>query len=134
MPNLVFTGIYASLLGLLFIWLSIAVIRLRFKYKVGIGDGGHEDLSKAIRVHGNFGEYVPITLFLLLIFELNHADAIWVHIFGCMLLAGRALHAFGLNKSIGTSYQRIAGVMLTFSTILLLSLGNIMLLFVQYYY
>ena len=134
MADLVYSSLYAGLLALVYIGLSVVVIRFRFKYKVGIGDGGHENLAKAIRVHANFAEYVPITLFLLLVFELNHADKIWLHIFGTMLVVARLLHAFGLSKSIGTTYQRVAGTVLNFTIILLLALSNIMLLFVQHYY
>lgn len=134
MKELMFTGIYASLLALVYLWLSTVVIKLRFKYRVGIGDGGHEALAKAIRVHANYSEYVPIALLLLAIFELNHANEVLIHILGGMLLIGRLLHAFGLNKSIGASYQRVAGTVLTFTTIFLLAVGNLLLLFVQYFY
>ncbi len=134
MADLVYTSIYASLLALIYIGLAAFVIKLRFQYKVGIGDGGNENLAKAIRVHGNFSEYVPITLILLLVFELNHADKVWLHIFGIMLVVARLLHAFGLSKSIGTTYQRIAGTVMNVTIIFLLSLANIMLIFLQHYY
>ncbi|WP_274620662.1 MAPEG family protein [Colwellia maritima] len=72
--NITITAFYASLLTLLYIGLSFNVIRLRFKLKVGVGDGGQEQLTKAIRIHGNFSEYMPLALILLV--GLNLAEEI----------------------------------------------------------
>ena len=41
-------GYYAGLLGLFFVFLTLRIVRLRWKYKVGIGDGGEHVLAKAI--------------------------------------------------------------------------------------
>ena len=38
--------------------------------QVGLGDGGEKTLLRHIRVHGNFGEYVPFILMLMLMGEL----------------------------------------------------------------
>ena len=58
--------LYAALLGLILVYLSYRVVSYRVKYKVGIGDGGNTKLARAIRVQGNFVEYVPIALLLIL--------------------------------------------------------------------
>ena len=54
MATLSLTGFYASLLGILYIGLAFNIIRLRRKFKVGIGSGDNKFLAKAIRIHGNF--------------------------------------------------------------------------------
>ena len=59
------TAFYASLLGICYLYLSFLVIGARRRHQVGIGDGGHEDLSRLTRAHGNFSEYVPITLIMI---------------------------------------------------------------------
>lgn len=121
------TGFYASLLGLLYIGLAINIILLRKKFKVGINDGGNKDLAKAIRVHGNFAEYVPIALILLASYELNGASAMVLHVLGAALVVGRVLHVIGLTKTIGLSVQRQVGMLSTFFVILILAIENIRL-------
>ncbi|GAA6173008.1 MAPEG family protein [Colwellia sp. KU-HH00111] len=125
--NLTITALYASLLALLFIALSVNIIRLRFKLKVGVGDGGESTLTKAIRVHGNFSEYIPLALFLLGSYELSGANTLWVHIAGATLFVGRIFHALGLSKSIGTSAPRAVGTVATFLILLMLAVENIRL-------
>jgi len=125
---LVITGFYAGLLGLLFIALSINVIKQRRSNKVGLGDGGVEPLAQAIRVHANFSEYLPIALVLMAIFELNSGSHLWLHILGAALFVSRILHAIGLTRSKGVSKERITGMLLTFIVIVILSVANIITL------
>ena len=64
MDTIPITLLTASLLGLIFIWLSARVIGARVKNEALIGDNGDTELIFAIRTHGNFTEYVPIFLIL----------------------------------------------------------------------
>ena len=121
------TAIYASLLALLFLYLSFCVIRLRRSVQVGVGDGGDKLLQRAIRVHGNFAEYVPFALLLIGIAEFNGLGAIWLHLMGVALLAGRALHAYGVSKPKEDLRIRVAGMVLTFSVLLLGAIVNLLL-------
>jgi len=125
MTNLTITALYASLLAIIFIALSVNIIRLRFKHKVGIGDGGESTLRKAVRVHGNFSEYVPLALILLGCYEIGGAEPNWVHILGGGIVLGRVLHALGLSKSAGTTMPRFIGTMSTFIVLLTLAIVNI---------
>jgi len=125
--NLSITGLYVSLLALLFIGLSINIIRLRLQLKVGIGDGEQPSLAKAIRVHGNFAEYVPIAFLLLGCYEINGGSDLWLHLLGATIFIGRVLHAIGLTKTIGTSIQRQVGMLSLFLVIIILSIENIRL-------
>ncbi len=120
--NFVVMPIYAALLGLLLLVLAGAVVRLRGKHKVGIGDGGHEDLALAGRAHANFIEYVPIALILLLLLEYRGVPAWALHGLGGGLLLGRLLHAWGLSQSRGTSPGRAIGILLTWAVLLITSL------------
>src|SRR5579863_7332673 len=104
--------LYIGLAALLLIVLSAQVMRLRGKHRVGIGDGGHADLQRAIRVQANFVEYVPIALLLLLCVDLA-GDSKWiVHGLGIALLVGRVFHAYGLARDPGESFGRAAGTVL----------------------
>lgn len=105
--------LYIGLAAVLLMILSGRVMRLRYRHRVGIGDGGHPDLLRAIRVQANFVEYVPVALLLLLCVDLV-GDAKWiVHALGIALLVGRVLHAYGLSHSPDWSPGRAAGTLLT---------------------
>ena len=112
------TALYAGLAALLLVALSAYVIRLRWRYLVGLGDGGQPVLARAIRVHGNFIEYVPLGLILLFLIErAGYAPGV-VHGLGLALVVGRAAHAWGLSRDDGPSIGRALGVFLTFSMLL----------------
>lgn len=111
-------ALYLGLNGVLLVVLSVRVIRLRFRYRVAIGDGGNEALVRAIRVHGNFTEYAPLALLLILAVALLGYPAWVVHALGIVLTAGRLVHAVVLSRSTGASYGRFIAMTLTFLTIL----------------
>ncbi len=69
------TPIYAGLLTLLFVALSVRVIGGRRMAGVGLGDGGNRLLLRKTRAHGNFAEYVPFALILMALAELQPAPA-----------------------------------------------------------
>ena len=69
-PAIAALMLWSGLLGLLYLVLAGWVVRHRYRAKVGIGDGGDPALARAVRVHGNFAEYVPLTLVLLLLLVL----------------------------------------------------------------
>ena len=125
--SLSITGLYAALLSVLFVGLAFNIIRLRYQFKTGIGDGGNEVLAKAIRVHGNFAEYIPMALLLLGIYEINGASPMWLHVLGATLFLGRILHAIGLSKTTGVSKQRQIGMISLFIVLLILAVENIRL-------
>ncbi len=122
---LTITAIYGSFLALFLIVLALPVIKLRRSMKVGLGDGGHQSLRQAIRAHGNAAEFIPIFVILLAIFELNHASALALHIFGAVFLAARLAHAWGLYASIGVSIGRMIGVLGSFGCIIGLAIANL---------
>lgn len=125
-PELIqFTPFYAGILALVYVLLSFRIIGLRRKFKVGIGHGKQNELHRAIRVHGNFSEYVPLALFLLLLLELNQTQSWIMHVLGFSLLVGRLFHAFGLAKSAGTSFPRLLGGLLTYLMILVAAILNV---------
>ena len=93
--------------------LAVLVVKMRIRFKVGIGDEGHEPLMLAIRTHANAVEYVPIALLLLICLE-NTWQLPWLtHLMGGALLLGRVLHAIGLSQQAGESKPRFWGVVFT---------------------
>lgn len=121
------TALYGGLLGLLFLVLCWQVVVHRRKGKVGLGTGGNPDLERAIRVHGNFAEYVPLFLVLLLLAELGGAAAWLLHVLGGAFVLGRLAHAWGLSKSGGVSPGRFYGTLVTWIAILVAALLNLWL-------
>ena len=122
---LLVTSIIASLLTIIFIKLSFAVIGLRRKNKVGLGSGGHEDLERAIRAQGNFAEYVPFGIILIACLELNGAPWWLVALAGIALIIGRLFHAKGINTPPPDFSNRVLGMKLTFYTLISLIAFNL---------
>ncbi|MBL7663901.1 MAG: MAPEG family protein [Bacteriovoracaceae bacterium] len=116
------TAFFASTLGLMYVFLSLNVIRYRWKEKVSLGNGSGKDLEKAVRVHGNFIEYVPFALLLMFFLEILFGYEKLILGLGSMLLLGRIMHAIGLMKVHGASVGRSGGMVLTFSVIIISSL------------
>ena len=117
------SSLYAAMLALLIVWLSLRVIKLRREKKVRLGDGGEPELQAAIRAQGNATEYIPISLTLLVLLELSGAHAALVHSGGIAMLVGRILHARGLLTE--SLRYRILGMQVTIFTLIGLAVANL---------
>ncbi len=119
----------AGLLGLIYIMLTINVVRYRIKSGVMIGDdAGVADgtpLLLAVRMHANFAEYVPLCL--ILIGGLEYAGAPRDFVFGLAgsLVVARALHPFGLAMP-APNPLRAGGALLTWAVLLIASVAALM--------
>ena len=129
MPMLPITALYAGLAGLLLVVLAARVIQLRARYKIGIGDGGHEDLARRIRVHANCAEYVPIGLILLAVNEAGGTSNTLIHAHGTVLIAARIAHSYAVSKTDGPSVARLLGMIGTFWVIVAGSVGALRIAF-----
>ncbi|MCF8467784.1 MAG: MAPEG family protein [Sneathiella sp.] len=116
------TPIFAALLGLIFVMLSLRTSRLRRGAKVSLGDGGDIGLQKAIRAHGNFIEYVPITLLMLTFLEMRTVSIYVIIVLASLLFVGRCLHAIGMARAEGEFRLRAAGAGMTYLALLVSSL------------
>ena len=117
------TPLYAALAAVVLIVLSLRVIGARRSRRVAIGDGADEDLSRRIRAHGNFTEYTPLALVLILLLELGGAPAWQLHLLGAALILGRIVHAWSLTAHSGNG--RMVGMTLTFFVLAAAALGNL---------
>jgi len=125
--SITITAIYASLLAILYIVLSYRVAERRMRFQVGLGTGQNTELERAVRIHGNFAEYVPFALLLLAFFEAGGGPSWAVHGAGAGLLVARGLHAMGLTQTSGRSTGRFGGVVATWLIVLGLAVGNLVL-------
>jgi len=114
--------LYAGLLGLLLIALSVRVVQARRRYQVRLGLGTDDAMQQAVRVQGNFTEYVPFALLLLVFSEITGLPSETVHGAGILLFTSRVLHAWGLSQSPGTTFGRYYGTAGTWIVIIGLSL------------
>lgn len=117
------TGLYAGILAILFVALSFKVIAKRMKFKVGLGDGGHEALIRAQRAHGNFAENIPFALLLVLLVEMQASDVFaptpwYIHAMGITLIIGRVFHAYSLIVPTSPLLFRQIGMISTYLTML----------------
>ena len=115
---------------------TINVIRLRRSLRVAIGDGTEEvllklyqdkdadvkalfarydPLKRAIRIHANFVEYLPVVLILLGLCESSHSLPHWLtKALAAYFVIGRLFHYYGLSNP-GPSLGRVIGMTGTIS-------------------
>lgn len=123
-PSLPVTTLAALFAALGTIVLALRVTRLRLRLRQGLGEGRQADdrLLRAVRAHGNFVENVPLALILLALAELQVGALASVWVAGGALVLGRLLHAGALARTAGPHPARTAGVALTWTCFLILSL------------
>lgn len=88
-----------TVMPLVLIWfmLWIRVTSTRSGLNCSIGDAGNDALLQKIRCHGNFIEWVPLVLILMILAESQGASQLMLKIAGALLVIGRAAHPFGLK-------------------------------------
>ena len=118
---------YAAVLVLIFVLLSVRVIQMRAFAKIGLGHGNNPVMERRIRVHGNFAEYVPLALLLLLCMELQSQSRILIHVLCIALIAARVVHAIGVTPVKENFPMRVASVLTTFAVLVV---ASVMLLYV----
>ncbi len=127
MTALTIIPLYLAPLAVLYLVLSFRIIGLRRTLKVALGSAGDKALERAIRVHGNFNEYVPLAALLLVVLELKAAHPLVLHGLGAALLAGRILHAYGMSQMKENFRFRVTGMLLTFGTLAVSALSLVVM-------
>lgn len=117
MATLTVTPAYAGIFAFLYLYLAFAVIRLRWSERVSIGDNGNARVLRAMRAHGNFSEYVPIALMLMMMAELGGVGTGVLHAIGAPLLAGRVAHGWCFLFAARNVKARVAGMAMTLVSI-----------------
>lgn len=112
------TPLYAGLLTLWFVVLSVRVVNLRWR-GMGFGDNGDLGVIRVIRGQANFAEYVPLALLLMGLLEIGHQSIYLLHALGVMLVVARLLHGLALSFGFQARPGRVAGAALTFIVLLI---------------
>ncbi len=121
MSALQVAGVYIAINILMLVWFGLRVVARRFRGKISMGDGGSDDLARAIRVHGNASEYVPPMLVGLLALAFLDAPVWALHALGIGFTLGRVMHAFGMSGA--PLILRQLGMLLTWTAMGIVSLA-----------
>ena len=120
MNNLPLTSTFASLFTLFYLFLSFRigyfrgspVMKLIFKMGEEIPE---TKLHRNVRAHGNFSEYVPIFLVLLLIIETLGQSSFDYLLAICLIFSyGRLAHAICFAFYDSNPFLRISGMLCTY--------------------
>jgi uncharacterized protein len=111
------TPLYAGLLTLFFVLLSVRVVNLRRKGII-FGDNGDIGVIRIVRAQGNFAEYVPLALLMMGFLEVSRYSIYLLHALGIILLVARLLHGFALSFGWQVRSGRVAGAAMTFVVLL----------------
>jgi len=98
----------------MFVALSVRTLLMRRGLRIPIGDAGDKQMLRAMRVHANFAEYVPLCLLLILMAEMRGAASPLVHLLCISVLVGRLSHAYGVSRMPENFRYRVIGMALTF--------------------
>jgi len=120
---LTITSLYLALNALLAVGLTLLVVHHRIEHQVGAGDGGHVDLGRAIRAHGNLTENAPLALLLMAVLEINGLPAWQLHLLGAGFTLARFAHVYGILTA--TLTPRSMGALAT--AIVLMSMSGLAL-------
>lgn len=120
----IITALYTGIAGLIYLWLTMAVIRHRRGKNISLGDADDPAVAKCIRGQGNAAETMPFILIMLGLTEMLGAPAFALHLAGVAFIIGRLLHGLHFNGHIGFQ-ARPVGMGLTLLAQLVLALGLI---------
>lgn len=130
------TSLYAALAAIFLIFLSIHVVRNRYRTHTSLGSND-DKLTRACRAQANFTEYVPMILLLMACAELFKTSVILLHVAGIAMLVGRVLHAYSLMvvepRSGSRNFSfRMFGMILTFAVLGVLAIVLLYIFFMHY--
>src|SRR5205809_7998403 len=112
------TPLYAGLLTLWFMLLSVRVMNLR-RRGIAFGDGGDIGVTRIIRAQANFAEYVPLALLLMGFLEVTRYSIYLLHALGVMLVVARLFHGLALSFAWQVRFGRVTGAALMLIVLLI---------------
>jgi len=112
------TPLYAGLLVLWFVLLSVRVVNIR-RRGISFGDNGDVSVTRVVRAQANFAEYVPLALLLMGFLEVSRFSIYILHALGLTLLIARLVHGSALSFGWQMRSGRVAGAALTFIVLLI---------------
>ena len=120
------TAFYAALLALIYVGLSGWVIAGRVGKSTLFGDGGDESMTRRVRSHANFIEYVPIALLVIAFLEADGGSPTLVRVLLVLLVVARIMHPVGMFAAENTPRQfafRGGGIIATLIIVLVAAIA-----------
>jgi uncharacterized membrane protein YecN with MAPEG domain len=136
------TSIYAALLTLMLIVLSVNVIRRRAQFASAMGSDDQFLLRRAVRARANFIEYAPVFVIISAMLEYQGFPSAGIHAFGLTFLAGRGMHAYSLlvaeryikGKLAAKPIWRIRGMKCTLNVLGILAIALLLRCFMNIFH
>lgn len=122
---LMITALYASILALLLTALAVNVTIQRNRLGVLFGDGGKPAMMRAMRLHGNSAEYIPIGVVLMGLYELDGGLPLVLHVAGIALVVSRLVYIAGIWNADRPTAGRAIGIVVTWLTVAGLAAANL---------
>ncbi len=110
-------ALWVGLNTIFLIFVSVRVGLVRTRTKTNLGDGGSEEMVKAIRTQGNYIEYAPAALLGLFLLAQLGAGTLVIHVLGGVFLFARVSHLLGLGMEVWPQ-GRFVGTLGTMLTLL----------------
>ncbi|MGE4170257.1 MAG: MAPEG family protein [Candidatus Margulisiibacteriota bacterium] len=92
------TSLFAGIMTLFYVRLTLRVVGFRKTYKVLLGDGGHDVLKAAISGHANFAQYAPLGVLLSFLCEIQGVSPYFMGPLIILFMAGRVIHYIALTN------------------------------------
>ncbi len=93
-------GLWIGLNSLYLIYVSARVGMVRTRLKINLGDGGNDEMIRAIRTQGNYVEYAPMALVGLLALAALGSSTTLIHGLGAAFLGARIAYLLGLGLGV----------------------------------
>ncbi len=119
------TTLSSVALSFIMFMLAMRVIGFRRSEKVSLGDGGKDNLQRAMRGQGNLIEYALFAIVLIFLAELQGGFSIVLAVLAALFVIGRILHGYALGYTKNWSFGRLYGTHLTLWPLLALMLLNL---------
>jgi len=124
--RLIISPLAAAALVFLYVQLTLAVVKIRKRDQISLGDAGQDDLQAAIRAHANFSEWVPLGLLLIVMLEINAAPILIPLVLAVSFVAGRFIHSTSLQSTEKALLKkRTMGMKLTIYSVIGLAAANV---------
>lgn len=93
------TALFAGISTLIYLRLTLTVVRLRRLYRIPIGAGNNKELQAAINSHSNFAQYVPLSIILIALCEIQNIPKILLAITAICIILGRLIHIQAITNA-----------------------------------
>ena len=92
------------------IWLGVRIGQFRGKFKVSVGDGGHEPLLRRMRAQANYIESAPFVLVLTAALEISGASRTGLALIAAIYVLVRIAHAIGMEAAEKRRFRQIGAM------------------------